>query len=74
MASIQEFNTKVEISVGAIIFIIASVYTLTTIYNRFEAVDKDLGILRIEFEDYKESSDEWMLELDQRLLNVERCE
>lgn len=73
MASVQEFNSKVEISIGAIIFIIVSVFTLTTIYNRFETVNKELDQMREEFEQYKEDTDQWLLELDQRLLNVERC-
>lgn len=73
MANVEEFNKKVEVSIGAIVFLIASVYALTTIYNRFENVNKELNILREDFAKYQQQSGDWMLELDQRLLNVERC-
>ena len=50
MADIKEFNKKIEISIGAVVFTVASIimgtFSLTTIYNQFLFVQSE--IIRVE--------------------------
>lgn len=60
MTDIRELNKKITVSIGALIFtavsLIIGTFTLTTIYNEFLSLQKDINKVERRFDTYKRES------------------
>lgn len=73
MASINEFNKKIEISIGAIAFIIATTFTVTKIYFSLTTLESRMDKRYERHEDHFDNLDQKVKTLEERLYNVEKC-
>lgn len=73
MASVNEFNKTIEISIGAIVFIIAVTFSATKIYSSFSTLESRVDKRYERHEEHFISLDQRVNELEERLHELEKC-
>lgn len=73
MPNVNEFNKKVEISIGAIAFIIAITFSATKIYSSLSTLESRMDKRYERHEQHFEVLDEKIKTLEDRLNEYEKC-
>jgi len=72
MSSPTEFNKKVELSIGAIVFIIALTFSATKIYSSLATLESRMDKRNERLLDMQSELKERLESVDQRLLELEK--